>query len=239
MRTFLCALCASVVNYWPAAAAISFDGSDDRMAYADVAAIDGVSALTIACWIKLPDVSQQYETLLSKLDGSDEGWSCYDESVANTINWYQNTSATGGSIAVDWTGRFGAWHHLVIRFDGSLSSADRIEAYVDGANAGLSASGSPTTTIASTSAPLVLADYGASASGFSSQVELAEVCLWTVALTDAQIAALYAKGGCPLGQLPKPAVYLPLVRETHDLIGAAGTPTTTGTTVSDHPRTLR
>ena len=60
------------------------------------------------------------------------------------------------------------------------------------------------------------------------------------ALSAEQVAQLTQAGGYPLRMVPRPLVYLPLVREVGDAIGSVTSTTITGTTVdSDHPRVLR
>lgn len=187
---------------------------------------------TMACWFRSDDVTvdqalmqickssatSQYHALMIK--GATGG----DPVTARTRagSTYDAVSSTGFSA--------NTWHHAC----GVWSAADNRAAFIDGGSKGTE------TTSATPGTPINRFAVGAlldsSPSDYMSG-NLAELAVWDVALTDAEVAVL-AQGYCPLLVRPASLVrYVPLIRDAdQDIIGGialsvGGTPT-----VEVHPR---
>lgn len=123
------------------------------------------------------------------------------------------------------------WHHGAAVFDGDSSR----KAYLDGGNLGTN-----TTTRANTGIDRTTVGYiGDSTPSAYFDGALAELAIWSIALT-AEEASVLAAGYSPLFVRPESLLfYMPLLRDDdNDLIGglsltAVGTPT-----ISDHPRMI-
>jgi hypothetical protein len=121
------------------------------------------------------------------------------------------------------------WHHAAAVFD----AVDSRAVFIDGGGKGTNAT---SVTPASLDQTAIGVQLGIGVSGGTSG-RVAEVGIWDVALTDAEVAVL-AAGYSPLLVRPQNLVfYAPLVREILDVVGGVSL-TNTGSTVGDHPRVL-
>lgn len=158
----------------------------------DVAPIDITgTALTVACWHKPTTTPGQSIVAKSNAAGTN---SQYDLQLLSNVVRFFIGNAGGGSIdAVSGatTVTTGAWHHLCGVKNGTGAGA--LKVYLDGAQDG---SGTSNLTIANSTQPL---RFGTASDLTTCQTNgpLAEIAIWDVALSAAEIAAL-AKGVSPL-----------------------------------------
>lgn len=128
-----------------------FNGTVDEVTLPDIAALDGVSKVTYEAWLN-PDALADWKNVVTKnLDGNNRvyfqlsgaGYGGNDDlllGVANGANTYGYTSLNLISA--------GAWHYVVLVFDGTLSgNSERLKAFVQGIQRALTFSGTiPATT---------------------------------------------------------------------------------------------
>ena len=120
----------------------------------------------------------------------------------------------------------GQWHHACGVFTSSTSRT----VYLDG--------GSSATDTNSVTPSVDRTEVGAWRSSLWFNGDIAEVGIWNVDLSAAEIAAL-AKGISPALIRPQNhAAYLPLIRETHEIVNATGF-TDVNTTAAAHTRIYR
>lgn len=122
------------------------------------------------------------------------------------------------------------WHHAV----GVFAAANDLRIFLNGGNKGTEVGGSETPAGMDTTSIGVLK---MNTLNFYMSGRIAEVGIWNVALTDAEVAIL-ADGFSPLFVHPQNLVaYWPLVRGLNDRVGGYNM-TATGTTVSAHSRLI-
>ncbi len=135
-----------------------------------------------------------------------------------------NAVANGGIVST------GAWNH----YAGVFSSASSRTPYTNGI-----AGTTSTTTVAAIS-PTVT-NIGAFFAGTSSAIQffngrLAEVGIWNVALTAAEVASLAKGMTCDKIRPQNLVFYAPLVRDLQDTKGGLSITNNNGATVANHPR---
>lgn len=117
----------------------------------------------------------------------------------------------------------GQWHHAC----GVFSSSTSRTVYLDG--------GSSATNTNSVTPSVDRTEVGAWRSSLWFNGDIAEVGIWNIDLTAAEVASL-AKGVSPALIRPQNHVaYLPLIRDTHEIVNATGF-TDVNTTAANHPR---
>jgi len=190
--------------------------------------------LTMACWFWLNDLSGTYALMSLTRDsvqidgfrllaeGSTAGSPLRADTVVAGIASVARTSTSLSS---------GQWMHAAGVFASTTSR--RVLLNGGGAN---------TETTSSTPSGIVVLDLGARSNagtiGLYLPGRMAEVGVWSAALTDDEIASL-ARGVSPLLVRPSALVfYAPLVRGINDFRQGAAI-TDTSTTVVDHPRIYR
>lgn len=154
---------------------------------------------TIQVWFNF-DTTTREQTLIEKFfGGGGPAWSL--TTFPNALRFGFDGFA-GGILNATVSIPTGAWHHLVVRRDGSA-----FDLFYDGA---LVASGSTASPIGSTTQPLLIGKRNPfDGRDFSVDGRIDEVALWTRALTNAEVAALYNNGrGTPLAVVPEPATWL-------------------------------
>jgi hypothetical protein len=191
--------------------------------------------LTLAGWFNTDDLTanQTVIGLANSATGVDYfvlqfGGSSYSDQVAFEV---LDGSAVDGTCTTSSAASANTWHHAC----GVAASGSSRAVYLDGGSkgtdtAGLSAHSTNTIGIGrnSDSTP---SDY------FSGSV--AEVGIWNVALTDAEVAVL-AAGYSPLFVRPASLVfYLPLVRDAdEDIVGGRSLTPFNSPTIGAHPRVI-
>lgn len=201
----------------------------DHMNFGDVTYLDSLAAMTLAGWFwwdTTPGGGTNYSVVRKdgtltpmQLNGTDGTWNC--PIWAPNIKIHQGpTFATVGT---------GAWHHLAATWDNSRGS---VRFYIDGALNMTSTLDTSTGTTTGTGNAFVF-------SGISSEAydgKMAEVALWNRELVADEIAAMGADAYCPMFSPKGMLLYMPMVRDTVNRIGAS--PTVTQTDVIDHPRII-
>lgn len=236
MRKLLFLIFTLLLSVDYAIAGRDFDGTDDRVRFTSVAAIE-VDTLTACVW--------------AYADANDAILAIHREDVADFVNtgWnlYINTSDfvrwgidAGGSSEL-LTGTVdvvnAAWHHICGTYDGT----NAMELFVDGVSDGtLTHSVGGTVDYGTTNVRLDLGYYTGQAPSFQLDGRLAEFAFWSVVLSDDEIAAL--AGGTTANHIRAPSllVYYPLhgLSSTEaDLAGEARNGTVTGAIVGDHSPT--
>ena len=166
--------------------ALGLSGVSGDMQAAPQAAIAGLGAATLECWM--------YRGATGRIVVAGFGAT---NSRRMNILWFSDNRIyfqveNGGSayrhIAASLTG----WHHVAMVFDGSLSGSARIACYLDGVLQSPTSSGTPPATLG-TSAQLgnISAGREISNSRFSNG-RIDELAIYDYALTSTQIADHYA-----------------------------------------------
>ncbi len=165
--------------------ALNFDGVDDYVQAADIAALDLTTAVTMEAWVKLDATPSNFIPIISKWNpDSGPPARSYALVVGDDNNLAILVSDDGssnvalfGSIPLE----LGTWHHVAGSF-----SANELTLYVDGNLAGYSNTGVPSSLYSGT-APLTLGTYSNTAevtSGGITEVlamDLDEVRIWSEA----------------------------------------------------------
>ena len=189
--------------------------------------------ITMACWFKPSTVTASYTLLsIANLTGPFEGPRLIAEGAQ-----------AGDPIRVDYTTSFGSaiarttagytannWHHAC----GVYTTSTSRTAYLDGGN-----NATDTTSIAGVLSLNALTFAGRLNNGivglfFSGQI--AEVGIWNVALTAAEIASLAKGMTCDKVRPQNLVHYAPLVRDLNDQKGGRAIINNNNATVANHPR---
>ena len=205
----------------------NFNGTSARIHISS--AVVSATPYTMACWFRTTSMAD-LGTLISinsTTSGAHYAGLWFRGDVAGDpvdilieSGGVQNTarSATGCTS--------GQWHHAC----GVFSSSTSRTVYLDG--------GSSATNNTSTTPSLDRTEVGTWRSSSWFNGDIAEVGIWNIDLTAADVASL-AKGVSPALIRPQNHVaYLPLIRDTHEIVNATGF-TDVNTTAANHPRVYR
>jgi hypothetical protein len=221
---------------------IGFNGSTDYITWGDVAALDSLTKLTVSMWLYNDGFSAaNYHGFIHKYndDGAgDQGWGMVCQagiSIQDLILFARNgdfsTAYTGaGPLTVN------TWHHVHWIYDGTqATNSSRLRLWIDAVEQPLTFAGIVATSLPNVANPLTL---GRNIAQYMTG-QMAEVGVWTgVAITDAETIFPLSFGFTPEHFVPQSLeFYAPLVRGIYDEYGGA-TPSTTGTSVNDHPRNI-
>lgn len=212
--------------------AYDFDGTDDYMESALGANYDVPK--TIACWFNSNNSTVAY-TLVSLSGGStSENLSpALALRLSTTATVLATTAASGGLSNANTTATYtqGNWHHAAAVWPSAASRT----AYLDGADTTQSASRSTGGALDN-----LILGQGSGGTYNPSQPfngKLAEVAVWDVALTAAEIQSLVDGFRPSLIRPDKLLWYIPLVRQVQDLRSGL-TITNSATAVATHPRRI-
>ncbi len=172
------------------AGGLSFDGVDDEVIIPDNDILDGMSQMSLSYWI--------YPTIV---DGNPRG------PVSKRVHWtteysYSTFLYSGNRLNVDIAGsnnRFSCptvfqanqWYHIAVVFDGSLPEDDRVTVYIDGTPEQTARESS--TAVPNTASNLIIGHLFGNSSGFFAGT-VDDVRLYSIALTEQEILALYQAG---------------------------------------------
>lgn len=185
--------------------------------------------LTIAGWVYCDDITVNSQVVFSIANnGTFGGWTVQMSKFgAVPIRAFKYDDSNNPGFADSVTGMSqDTWHHACGVFASDTSRA----AFIDGGD-----KGTDSTNIADPSADRtgIACIYKASIAGYWSG-RLAEVAVWNVALSDAEVALL-ARGTCPLFIQPENIVaYWPLSRTDNDLFGGYNMTPSGSPTWADH-----
>ncbi len=173
--------------------AYSFDGTNDKITFSDLAALDGAAALSGCMWYK-PDATSQLGLLFGKMadiSGATGGTKFVHGLTAGTAGddlWFA-IDVTGGNVkfarADDvFTGT--GWFHVGFIYDGSAAAADRIKVVVNGVNQTVTLpNGNPGATTVTNAQAITLGATTADTADLPG--DLAHFKLWTAVLTVAEM----------------------------------------------------
>jgi len=212
-----------------------FDDASSQYLYYNGAVVSAVP-FTMACWVYSDDLTIKQQPIC--LNIQDAGpyagfWLQLDGSYAGDPVVARAFHGTSGDARTTTGYSANTWHHACAVFSATNARA----AYIDGGSKGVN-SATVTPIVNNTT---IGAEYGWS--GTENVVftptsgKIAEVGIWNVALTDAEVAIL-AKGVSPRSVRPESLVfYAPLWRdEDEDFIGGLSLTAVNAPTIADHPR---
>lgn len=210
--------------------AYDFDGIDDYMEVAS--SVVTAVPLTIACWFKADNVTTNYNLINVSTSTGTDRWTLQLAGAVAGDPVRAQTSA-GGSTAQSATGTgytAGTWYHGAARF----SANNNRRGYIDGVGGtanttSLTPSGTDTTNVGCL--------YTSSTRSSFMDGQVAECGIWSVALTDDEIASLARGYRCSLVRPSSLVFYAPLVREIRDLMRGASI-TSSAPVVAVHPRRI-
>lgn len=202
----------------------NFNGTSARIHVSS--AVVTAPPYTMACWFRTTNMTQlgcllslssstaDYSTIFFRGDVAGDPIDILAEGPGQAVS----RSTTGCTS--------GKWHHAC----GVFTSATSRTVYLDG--------GSSATNTNPRTTTLNQTEIGAWRSSLWFSGDIAEVGIWNIDLSVAEIAAL-ANGVSPALIRPQNHVaYLPLIRETHEIVNATGF-TDVNTTAAAHTRIYR
>lgn len=208
--------------------AITFNGSSDRLSWPTTA----MTTFTLSCWVRvaaLPTTNRAYLVMMSNDTQPSNEWS--GGLGINSSARFQSYAYDGASKYATGTTAVSldTWYHVV----GVFKTGSYIRNYLNGVQESSTVVG---TLFSSWTTGPIFKAAGSAGSDFQNFLNgsLAEVGIWSVELSDAEITAL-SKGFSPRHIRPQSRVdSIAGVRGIFDRHGSAVT--TTGTTVGVHPR---
>jgi Concanavalin A-like lectin/glucanases superfamily len=211
----------------------TFVAASSQKLYAATAALTA-APLTLACWYRT--TTSAWKGLISLAHPSNGftgefavGLTSAGAGIGATRVVAEVNGGTGGTSAVSSISysQAGVWEHAAAVFTSSTARA----AYLNGTNKG-------TATLSATPSGITDTWLGADIFGDFHDGDLAEVGIWSIALSDLEVAVL-AQGISPLLVRPEALVYYaPLLGQYApeiDLVGRRNL-TVTGATAAAHPR---
>jgi hypothetical protein len=165
--------------------ALDFDGTNDYVNFGDVDALDGLSAVTLECWVKLNSTSGRI--IIKEVNGSPtDGWGFKTTSSGQIIGFARNGVDAAGVTPFNSISA-GVWTHIAYVFDGSGSSnLERLKIYINGIEQTLTYAGTIPSTLSSNSSNFVFGSTSDLTTDFFNGT-LDEVRIWTTARTEADI----------------------------------------------------
>lgn len=205
----------------------AFDDGGPQYINIASAVLTGVP-ISMACWFNTDDLTITEEAICIADTAADNNYfSLRLSGTAGGDPISAVTSADAGAAQADTTAGFlaNAWYHGCAVF----SAIDNRDVYIDGGNSGNEGTGRTPAGLDNTAiGALVRTGVAVPMSG-----RIAEVGIWNIALTAAEIAVL-AAGYSPLLVRPQNLVfYAPLIRELLDVVGGVAL-VNNGSTVGDH-----
>ena len=205
------------------------DASSQYLSYAS--AVLSAVPISLACWFNTDNTAAEQE-LISICRSNADHWHSLRASGSIGGDPIRASTFDGGWNAAQTTTGYSAntWHHAC----GVWAAADSRSAYIDGGSKHTQTSSRTPTSLDLTY--IGANEFSSSPTNYMSG-SIAEVGIWNVALTDAEVAIL-AKGYSPLFVRPQSLVlYIPLIRDNdEDLIGGLSFTANGSPTVSAHPR---
>lgn len=205
----------------------SFNGTNSRIHVSS--AVLSATPYTMACWFRTTNMTQ-LGTLISMTKSTSTtnyaGLFFRGDIAGDPIDILIEGKSGQGSARSTTGCTSGQWHHACGVFNSSTSRT----VYIDG--------GSSATNTNSVTPSLDRTEVGAWRSSLWFSGDIAEVGVWDIDLTAAEVASL-AKGVSPALVRPQSLVtYLPLIRDVIDVRAANGF-TDVNTTAANHPRVYR
>lgn len=192
-------------------------GQTDWINCGDIDALDGLSALSVSCWVKFTSFLVIGEALVAKVKnnggGSYDGWALqmwYEGSGNDFLLRISNANATH-IRTTDCAMSTGIWYQVCMVYDGSLSGdTNRLKCWMNGTQRATSvtAAGVPA-SCGSSVAPVEIGNMHQESLEYGVQGHLAEVGVWNRALTSTEAVAV-TSGKAPSFLPDGLIVYMPL-----------------------------
>jgi len=198
--------------------AYNFNGSNQ---YLKAAAPVSAMPLTIAFWFKKSSTTAKNGVFLRN-GSTNEMWGIY---FTSTVRGYTQSGATVGDVGATSNFTVNTWGHACAIFPSATSRT----IYLNAAN-----SASNTTNISPTGINDLWIGTNNVVANFDG--DLAEVGVWTSALTLPEINSLASGMQCNLVSPQSLAFYSPLIRDLNDTRGGLAITNFNSSTVSAHPR---
>jgi hypothetical protein len=192
-------------------------------------AVVTATPLTMACWFN-PDNATNNMALVSINNKASVGTrfalfamgGIAGDPVRADTNGSDNAETTSGFSVSTWQHAAGVW-----------TSATSRTAYLNAANA---ATNTGNTTPSGLNVTTIGGRYSSNVIGAFLDARIAEVGIWNVALTAAEIASLAKGMTCDKVRPQSLVFYAPLVRELQDVRGGLTITNNNTATVANHPR---
>jgi hypothetical protein len=206
--------------------AYSLNGSNQRLTPASVPVT--AAPLTLACWFRPANVTHQGALITLTNTAGSSYFTLYFNGTAagDPVTIFINPGLPSGFSTTSGASA-NTWHHACGVF---TSSASRT-VYIDGGS-------SATNTAIGTPASIVEFNIGSfqTAAGNFFNGQIAEVGIWTAALTTAEVASLAKGMTCDKVRPQSLVFYAPLVRDLIDAKGGLTITNNNTATVANHPR---
>lgn len=121
--------------------ALELDGSDDYIDCGDINALDGISEMTLAGWLRTSSKPVAYASLISKGPNSNNYWTIRMNANGNVYFHVEEGNVTSAHVEA-FAFDDGVWHHYALVFKNSTAYA-----YIDGILVGDGGAGPAVTDI--------------------------------------------------------------------------------------------
>ena len=204
---------------------------------------DKDDTLTVVGWFYIPTVATGFYPLVNKQQnsGNGTGWSVNyfhnfnvgTPGIGNFLGFQKRFSSANQAWAnITFTATSGTWFHAA--FSSTSASTDDMKIYANGTQGTNQISGNTlTTAITNAVVPQINGRNGANN---LNSFQAAEVGIWNVALTAAEIASLAKGMTCDKVRPQSLVFYAPLVRDLIDVKGGLTITNNNTATVANHPR---
>ena len=163
--------------------AYDFDGTNDKIAHGDIAALDAFANATIAFWLR-QNTWTSGEGIMGKGSGN---WRIiqYPASAQFTFQDFGPSNARGETTTTAIP--VGEWHHVAVVFDGAgAANTDKLKIYVDGTSVSLTYTGTFGTTVGAATATALEVGTEHFGSSFG-DITIAHLKIWSVSLTAGEV----------------------------------------------------
>lgn len=211
----------------------SFAGGTDGVAYASPGNLS--TAWSHAFWMRTTQATTDAAPVTFIQPTAVSGYAAFINRTAGKLSLEGKNGA--GTVRISLTGTAtvndGAWHQITITATGQ-STGDTVAIYVDGT---LDTSGTNSGAWSFTASSIPCLGDSNVAAWASYVGEVAEFGIWSKTLDAAERASLAAGFSPKVVATRSLELYAPLVRDARELVFGVSA-TVTGSSVSDHPRTM-
>ena len=192
--------------------------------------------LTISCWVNLDNTAANRSFVtLNDANGQERFSLSVNQALARSVQFAYVTSA--GSVALvantNAAPSAGIWYHASATVSGT-GAGTTFAVYENGIIGAISETG--TITVANNIDSVIIGSRYATSLGLFMDGKIAEVGIWNVALTAAEIASLAKGMTCDKVRPQSLVFYAPLVRDLVDQKGGLAISNNNSATVAAHPR---
>ena len=166
---------------------LAFDGTNDYVAFSDIAALDGLAVFSLSVWFKSSS-SGADQAIYSKGNpgGDSDGIDIFYDSEEIYVDMQTDVGNFRGNTTGNTFGADGTWYHLAIVYNGSTiviykdASVVKTQASVTG------------TTVDSSKVLWIGRRHATSSKYFTGNMD--DMAFWDVALSAADVTAIYNSG---------------------------------------------